>query len=298
MEFPPLKRPFFLVLLFLLLGSSAKAQWKQSPFGNGYNGEAPWFAERFRLSTGTFLPLLSTKVTVRPDNAEATELNFENDLDLKKSSVVFEVDAQFRLGPKTRLDFTRFSLKRSATATIQETFRFGNQDYGVNSRVDGFFNNTLYRVAFGYAFLSNTYAEFGASLGAHVLVTSTGVSAVTSVGGAPAQLRSNDYTFTAPLPDLGIWGGYSINSRLAVLGEASFMSLRVSTQKGGLVSLKAAARYKIFPMLDVSAGYSYYQYKLSKDVEVQSAEIKWRLQGPYLSLALCLGKPYWKGEDW
>ena len=120
---------------------------------------------------------------------------------------------QWRSSSRSRFDLSYFGLNRSSDYTLQKTINFGNNTYDVNASIHAFFNTYIYRLSYGYAILSKPNYEAGLLVGAHVVKASTGI---TTTGQTVNATVSNDYGVTAPLPDFGVWGGFTITPRWAI----------------------------------------------------------------------------------
>ena len=76
-----------------------------------------------------------------------------------------------------------------------------------NTTVNAFTNTAIFQFSYGYAFFLNPRYEAGLAIGAHIVGSKAGMG-LTSNGGSAS--RETDFDFTAPLPDIGIWGGYGL----------------------------------------------------------------------------------------
>lgn len=110
-----------------------------------------------------------------------------------------------------------------------------------------------------------------------------------NVGGT----TNNNFGFTAPVPDLGIWGGYSISSRLAVNVDASYMALTINKTTGRLLAFNLTFTYKIIDQLDLSLGYSALDFKVNSIKNNTSGVFKWGYNGPALAVNFSFGKKNW-----
>jgi hypothetical protein len=104
---------------------------------------------------------------------------------------------------------------------------------------------------------------------------------------------SSDFGFTAPLPDLGIWGGYEINERFAVTLDADYLSLTVNNITGQIIAYNLIFIYKLVPKLDISLGYSGLNFKVDAVKKNATGNFKWGYNGPYLAATFSFGKKSW-----
>jgi hypothetical protein len=70
---------------------------------------------------------------------------------------------------------------------LQRIFDFLDNTYNVNANVSSFFNNTIYRVSWGYAIIAKPTAELGLLLGTHTLQTNIGIGVIS--GGSELLIK-------------------------------------------------------------------------------------------------------------
>ncbi len=280
---------FTLLLQGLVIGIFAQKATDSSS-QNGLK-KAPWFVERFKVGVGFFGPSNNTAIRLGSSNGLlGTNIDFENDLGFEKTTNTFAANIQWRSSRRSRFDLEYYQLNRKASKTLQRTIQFGDNTYNVNANISSFFNNSVYRFSWGYALLSKPKAELGLQLGIHTMQSSIGIAL--AAGGVGVS-GSEDFGFTAPLPNLGIWGGYALSNRLALKGDFSYLSLNTGEVNGKIVSYQAALVYRILPKFDITAGYSGFNFEIDATVDKQTAGITWGYNGPSLTLNYSFGKKRW-----
>ena len=105
--------------------------------------------------------------------------------------------------------------------------------------------------------------------------------------------RETDFDFTAPLPDLGIWGGYGINDRWAVNGAFNYLSLTVGDVKGRVLSYNAGVTYDIGKKFSASLIYAGLNFKVDVVKDHFKGYFKWGYNGPALTVNYSFGKNKW-----
>jgi hypothetical protein len=252
---------------------------------------APWFVERFKISAGFFVPLSNTSIEVTNHKRnDGTQIDFEDDLGLKTATETFLADFQWRASRRSRFDLSFYKLNRSATHTINKDINFADSTYKTNSTVHGFFNTDIWRFSYGYALLAKPKYELGLMIGAHVVRANVGLGIVTRNDTINA---SSDFGVTAPLPNVGIWGGYVFNDRLAVNGEFEWLSLTVGDINGRILAYNVSFMYKLFRNLHLSLGYLGLNCRVDVTKTDRSGNLKWGNNGPAFSAAFSFGKRPW-----
>lgn len=263
---------------------------KISSFRKGQR-DVPEYVERFKISLGSFWTINNTNVQVGISTIErGTELDFENDLGFKKYTTTFLANFQWRCSSRSRFDFSYYSIKRESSRTLDREIVFGEHVYPINFSVKSNFNTEIYRFSYGYAVLSKPKYEVGLLLGAHVVGGDVGIS----FSGGNAQVSfKDDFNFTAPLPDIGLWGGCEISKRWAVTGEIDYLSLKIGSTKGSVVGGDFYINYRLFNNFDIIAGYTWLDFKVTAEKRNLNGEFLWGYNGPSLALSFCFGKNNW-----
>jgi hypothetical protein len=298
----PLAIAFFLLLSNAGLATPGKNVACQPRFRSDHNGEkysdtipsilkkAPWTVERFRLRAGLFVPINSTDVQVSSANRNAgTDLNLESDLGLSRVISTFMANFQWRVSRRSIINSTFYAINRSSTYTLRKDIVFDSTTYLANSSVDVFFNTAIYQIAYGYSILAKPSYEIGIMIGSHIVGFSTGINTNGSMGIA----KNSDFRFTAPLPDLGIWGSYALSNRFALSLDASYLALTIDDTKGSIFSYNLQFLYKLRRRFDVSLGFAGLNFKISKTIQTVEGSFKWGYNGPSLSISYSFGKNSW-----
>lgn len=253
---------------------------------------APWFVERFRLTAGMFLPVNNTNIQVGvTGGAVGTDIDFETDLGFNKNQLTFLANFQWRISRKSRLNLNYYNIPRSATHTLTRDLTFNGNTYNVDATVKSFFNTAIYQFSYGYAIVAKPKYEIGLLIGAHVVGGSAGIG----LSGANASIsKSTDFGFTAPLPDLGIWGGYEISDRFAVTLDADYLSLTVGDISGSIVAYNLQFLYKLSPQFDLTLGYTGLNFRVDATKPKVEGHFKWGYNGPALGAVFSFGNKSWK----
>jgi len=252
---------------------------------------APWWVEKFRLSAGFFESITNTTIQVGLNGAaNGTDINFQKDLGLGANFSTFLTNFQWRISRRSRVSLGYFNMKRSATHTLQKDITFDSTTYPVNSSVNSYFNTAIYQFSYGYAIIEKPNYEVGLSVGAHTIGSKVGLSLNGSGGGLNAD---NNFGFTAPLPDFGIWGGYAFSKRFAVNLDFSYLSLTVGNVSGQIIAYNMAFSYRLIPQLDLSLAYTGLNFDVKSTKKNVHGEFSWGYNGPTLVASFSFGGKSW-----
>jgi len=273
-----------LIMVFLVSISFGYSQSKDSLV-------APWWVEKFKLSAGLFVPVNNTNIQVGANgSAQGRDIDFEKDLGLGATSLTFLANAQWRISRRSRINLGYFNISRTATHTLQRDITFDSTTYHVNASVNTYFNTAIYQFSYGYAFIEKPTYEVGILIGAHTVGAKAGISLNGANIGASTD---NNFGFTAPLPDFGVWGGYAFTNRFAVNLDFDYLSLTVDNVDGSLVAYNLIFSYKLIRQLDLSLSYSGLNFNVSTTKKNVTGDFKWGYNGPSLGVSFSFGKKSW-----
>jgi hypothetical protein len=251
----------------------------------------PWFVERFRISAGAFLPVNNTNIQVGVQGgANGTDINFEKDLGFSQAQLTFLANAQWRISSRSRINLNYYNIPRNSTHTLDRDITFRDSTYPVNATVNSFFNTAIYQFSYGYSILSKPTYEVGILIGAHIVGGKAGISLATQSGSAS---RSTNFGFTAPLPDIGLWGGYSFSNKLAATLDIDYLSLTVNNITGSIFAYNLLVLYRVANKLDLSLGYTGLNFKVTATRQNANGMFKWGYNGPALGVSYSFGKRPW-----
>ena len=220
----------------------------------------------------------------------ATTIDGEKDLGINKEVGTFLANFQWRISRRSRLNLNYYNIKRNSNHILQKDIIFGDNTYYAISSVYTFFNTAIYQFSYGYAILSKPKYEAGLLIGSHIVGANSGIS----LNGISNGLSvSNNFGFTAPLPDLGIWGGFATSDRFAINAEVSYFSLTMNHNTGRLLAFNLTFTYKLIKQLDLSLGYSGLDFKVITTKDNLTGNFKWGYNGPLLAVSFSFGKKSW-----
>ena len=253
---------------------------------------APWWVEKFKLTAGLFVPINNTKVQVGVNgSAEGTDIDFQKDLGFDAAQVTFLANLQWRISRRSRINLAYYDMNRTVTHTLQKDITFKDQTYHINSSVDTYFNTAIYQFSYGYAIIEKPTYEVGVMIGAHTVGTKAGIS----LNGATTGVNTdNNFGFTAPLPDLGIWGGYAFSDRFAVNLDFDYLSMTINNINGRIIAYNIVFSYKLIRQLDLSLAYSGLNFNVETTKKDVTGSFRWGYNGPSLGLTFSFGERSWK----
>ncbi len=251
---------------------------------------APWFVERFKISAGFFYVVNNTDIQVGITGDPGTPINLEKDVGFNKTIGTFLASAEWRISRRSRFAISYYNINRSSNTILKKDISFEGTIYPINASVSSFFNTSIYQFSYGYAIVSKPTFEVGLSIGAHIVRTKSEISLTGNSGSSSA---SNNVSFTAPLPDVGIWGGYAFSNRFALNMDISYLTVTDGDYSGRVLSTNFALLYKLADKWNLSLGYTGLNFRYQNIKTNVVENFKWGYNGPALAAIFSFGKKSW-----
>ncbi len=250
--------------------------------------DLPWHNRKFKVSAGGFFPVNNTVVKVEGNNGNiGTEIDLENDLGFAKSTASFLGTFDWRISKRSRLGFEYFVLDRTATKTLQREINFGDHTYPIDGSVRGTFNVQIMRVAYGYAILSKPKYQAGLLIGAHVLFADLGLKLQANTQSVEYH---DNFDFTAPLPDVGIWGEFVLGKRWGLYANVNYLAVKINDTDGRIISYNLSVLYNVVDNFSLTAGYTGLNFRVDTVQERLNGFLKWGYNGPTITAVYTFGK--------
>lgn len=249
--------------------------------------DLPWHGRRFKATAGAFFPVNNTEVEVNGTNGNiGTEIDFERDLGFQSNTVSFFGTFEWRASRRSRFNLEYFYLKRDAEKTLQKEIEFRDKVYPVDARVASFMDNQMIRFAYGYAIVSKPKYELGLLIGAHVMLADVGIDLAANT--AAVSYREN-INFTAPLPDIGIWGEFVLGKKVGLYANVNYFALKIDEIDGRIISYNLSVLYNVYKDFSLTAGYTGLNFRLDVTRPKIDGFFKWGYNGPTIAATYSFG---------
>lgn len=260
---------------------------KQEKVADAEAEKLPWRARRFRLMVGGFFPINNTEVQVGNNSGDiGTDIDFEKDLGFKDNTSTFYANFMWRASKRSRFELEYFVLNRTASKIIDREIHFGDNVYPVSARVDAFFDSEIIRFTYGYAIVCKPKYEIGLLIGTHLMFVDVGLRIDTSSGNAEV---SDDFNFTAPIPDLGIWSEIVLTKKMGLYANVNYLAIKIDNIDGRLISYNLSLLYNVYKNFSLTAGYTGLNIRVDVEKEKGSGYFKWGYNGPSLTATYTFG---------
>lgn len=263
------------------------AQYNSDKLQNYSDDDLPWHGRRFKVTAGAFFPVNNTEVEVNGTNGRiGTDIDFERDLGFNTNTASFFGTFEWRASRRSRFNLEYFYLKRNASKTLQKEIEFKDHTYPIDARVSSFLDNQMIRFAYGYAIISKPKYELGLLIGAHVMLADVGIRLEANT----QELQYHDaVNFTAPLPDIGIWGEFVLGKKVGLYANINYFALTIDDIDGRIISYNLSVLYNVYKDFSLTAGYTGLNFRLDVTRPKIDGFFKWGYNGPTIAATYSFG---------
>lgn len=247
----------------------------------------PYFTDRFGFTLGGQFARNNRRLRV--DSASrgvGTTIDLEEDLGFDDNEFLPVLHAYWRMTRRWRLDFAYSRLHQSSSASANRTVNWGNLSFAAGAAIAADYNLDMFKLALGYGFYQTRNAEIGVSLGLNVTRYEVGVSGNASVNAAAVTFASDDRSFPAPLPTIGLYGAYAFHPRWLLRGHIDYTDLNVGvlgiTVGGRILDVSASLEYQLMRNLTVGAGYRHVDVSIGGKGSDFRGGLRYDINGPFV----------------
>jgi hypothetical protein len=203
-------------------------------------------SDDFVLTAGFYMPSLSTNIRLDSSTlGTGTDLNFENDLDLEKSLMIFRADGHLRLFRWFSLEFGYYNLTRDTNTILNKTIQYGNKIYAANADVNASVETQVIKAALVFSLINDGNLEFGFSLGGNIILLKASLNSIT----ANLQEAVDEI---APVPLIGVYTYLTLSPGLFLKGNIQYFTLALQDLDGSALDFRGAIEY--YPLKNIGAG--------------------------------------------
>lgn len=253
-----------LALLLALLGTAVSCAAADRPLYS-----------RFHALIGGFFPTVATQARLNAGHTvEGTQIDFESELGLEGNVASPRLGLLWRITRRSGISASYFQLNRDGTDTASIDIKWGDISIPADAPVYSKMDTEVLTLSYTYAFVQRPKWELAVSGGLHV----TRFEATIQRLDDPAQTDGG--TVTAPLPVVGLVGGFDFGKRWTMLGKSRFFALDVGDYKGRILELSAFAQYAFSKHVGIAAGLDFFETDLESEDDGFQGEIQWSYFGP------------------
>jgi hypothetical protein len=288
--------PLAVASLICALGSSlAVAETSPSPSSAPAEPTTPaqgLLDNRFVVEAGAFIVGTDMKVSLNGNAANDQVIDFNSNLNKPSDATRTRIDALWRITPTQHVRFLYFNNDITRTKTLAQDLSWGDYTFQSGSYLESQSKLTVYELAYEYAFMRKPDYEVAASAGVHYMDMSLQFSGTATYNDgtttSSASFTSKTSNLPAPLPVIGVRGGWAIAPQWYLDAQAQYLQIQSQGYDGYWSDLRAGATWMFSKHFGVGMGYNAF----SVNVKVNRPNFDGKLKMGYSGLQAFLTGTY------
>jgi len=246
----------------------------------------PFFHEHFAIYGGGYFMFTDSNLKVNSGGV-GQSIDLEDAFGLDDQSNTGIVGLRWRFFKKHRLEAEFFPISRKGTKTVDREIDLGDGNViPIGAEVAAGLDLSAARFNYGYSFILDEKKEFGIQLGLHLLQVDFGVDVDPALPGDPEFDINLGDEISAPLPNVGLFGGWAFTNRLALQTRFQYFYIDIDDITGQLFQGDLGLQFHLFKYFDLGLDFRIFGvYGSGKNGgdKVELDQINW---GPLLYGAL------------
>lgn len=252
-------------------------------------GAEPLLDDKFVVSVGAFVLQTDLKAGLNGQSTNNSDVDFNDTLGRGRDATRLRADALWRITPTHHVRFMYFDDSRKSSRVLDRAVDWGDYTFRVGANIDSQTKVTIAELAYEWAFLRKPAYELAATAGVHytnIRVKLSGVATLTDADGNVGQAASvvTSSNVAAPLPVIGLRGGWVVAPHWYVDALGQFFKMKVNGVDGRLSELGVRATWMFSDNFGLGLGYS----KYTSTYEVNRNSFDGRLRLGYSGLLVSL----------
>jgi len=213
---------------------------------------------------------------------KGTTIDPEEALGIDEKKIIPRAEVIFNPGKRHEIGFTYWTIRRSNTRILDRDIQFGDATFSKNSSVTSKFNTTNYALTYRFSIFVDQHWDAGASIGGKIIDFDTRINA--NLNGNSYSKKNRTY---APVPLLGIHGGYKSGKHFIARGTAEFFTLNISEWDFSMIDARIGMEYYPIRHLGIGIDYHFFDTRIDKVPSGKlDGQFKYRFNAVSLYLAL------------
>jgi len=236
-----------------------------STFADEPSGIHPLLSDRFIIGGGIMAAHLDGEVSRDTKDRDGTNIDLQDDLGFADNETLWAINFRWRITDRSQLSFSYLDIDQGNSISAEKTINWGDLEFQAGAAIDSTFDLSLLRAFYGYSLYKTDQAEFGIGGGLHLVDLETKLAGIASINGNEATFGSESSDLLAPLPNVGIYGGYAFSPKWYVGAYADWFSLEYGDYDGSLLGFGANVQYQAFKHVGFGLGYQYLNFNIEVD---------------------------------
>ena len=237
----------------------------------------------FVINGGMYVFQSDVRAALNGQSANNPDIDFDEDLGRADDSKRGRLDLLWRLNPNHHLRFLYFDNSTSRSKVLTRNIDWGDYTFQVNTTLESQTDFKVYALAYEYAFMRTPSYELAASLGVHYMDLSLRLSGTATVagggGGSASGVRSDSRDLPAPLPVIGLRGGWVISPQWYLDGQAQFFEIDYQGYNGRWTDARLGLTWMFSRNFGIGLGYNGFATRVDVSRDDYNGRLKFGYSG-------------------
>jgi len=246
----------------------------------------PYMTEKFFLDLGVFFPDRELRIRVNGTNpVDQRDIDFEDELNLKKSEETFDIEFGWRFGKKWSVLTQYFASSGATGVALEEDVEWEDVIFEQGSNVVAGQDFSLIRVFFGRDFATSERHDAGVGLGFHWLEIGAFIEGTAIITGGGASFTRESVRVAAPLPNIGAWYRYSWDPKWAVRARYDWFSASVGEYDGTMTNASIGFNYQMSENFGIGLNYNDFELDVGINKSDWNGSLRTSYKGMFVYLS-------------
>jgi hypothetical protein len=221
----------------------------------------------FVFNAGVYVVGTDIRAGLNGQSTRNPTVDFDETLGRASDASRGRIDALWRINPRHHIRLAYFNYDTTRNRVLDRDVAWGDNTYRAGANLTSTTKFSDYELDYEYAFMRDPNYEVAGTLGIHYTdfsVTLSGVGTATGPGGVTTStgVVSRTGKVPAPLPVLGVRGGWAVSPNIVLDARLQFLGLDVNGNKGHWSDAHAGATWMFTRHFGAGLGYDYFNTRL------------------------------------
>ncbi|UCH49854.1 MAG: hypothetical protein JSU95_08880 [Betaproteobacteria bacterium] len=218
----------------------------------------PW--EKFAFVVGGFIVSSDTELRIDSSTGIGASVDLEEALGFDSRLGTYRVALMYRPGNSRRhqIELQYFESSRSGDKVLEEDLEIGDEFFPAGTAVQSELDLRFFNVDYSYAFLQDDRVRLALSAGLHTTDVRFSIN-------SPGSSLSEDESFTAPLPVIGLRADFVLTPSWRFKSTLDLMYLEYKGLEGVLTDAYVGVEYLAFKNIGFGFGLNGIRYRVEGD---------------------------------
>jgi hypothetical protein len=256
-----------------------------SAMGQSLSGADGLLNDHWVINLGGFFLTTDTSANLNGQSSINPDIDFDREFGKAADSRRVRADALWRITPAHHVRLMYFDNSTTRSKALERDLEWGDYTFVLGAAAEFKQKTKVFELAYEYAFMRRPTYEVAASVGVHYMDTTLQLSGTASVTGpsgntTTASATSKASSLPAPLPVIGLRGGWVLHPDWYLDAQAQFFKVKVGEYDGRWSDLRAGVTWMFQRNFGLGLGYNVFATTL----DVTKNDFDGRLRTGYSGL--------------